>query len=88
MQFKQVPEGTRQRIFLCRDSVLTRSFDFGATIEILEDVNLALEEGEKQGVPQSVSQQANDAVSDTQGLAADLSELVKLVEEWGNVEIK
>ena len=76
---------------LMPDSVLTRSFDFGATIEILmKDVNLALEEGEKQGVPQPISQQVRQMML----LAVhkgwqqrDLSELVKLVEEWSNVEI-
>jgi len=72
-------------------SVLTRSFDFGATIEILlKDVNLALEEGEVQGVPQFVCQQTRQMLM----LAAhkgwrqrDISELAKLSEEWAGVEI-
>jgi 3-hydroxyisobutyrate dehydrogenase-like beta-hydroxyacid dehydrogenase len=72
-------------------SVLTRSFDFGATIEILlKDVNLALEEGEAQGVPQFVCQQTRQLLM----LAAhkgwrqrDLSELAKISEEWAGVEI-
>ena len=77
---------------LMPSSVLTRSFDFGATIEILmKDVNLALEEGEKQGVPQPVSQQVRQMMllAIHKGWQQrDLSELVKLVEDWSNVEIK
>ena len=73
-------------------SVLNRAFDFGATIEILmKDVNLALEEGEKQGVPQPVSQQVRQMMllAMHQGWEQrDLSELVKLVENWSDIEIK
>ena len=73
-------------------SVLPRSFDFGASIEILlKDVNLALEEGEKQGVPQFVCQQTRQMLL----LAAhkgwnqrDVSEWFKLVEEWVGIEIR
>ena len=74
------------------NSVLSRSFDFGATIGILmKDVNLALEEGEKQGVPQPVSQQVRQMMllAMHQGWEQrDLSELVKLVENWSDTEIK
>ncbi len=74
------------------NSVLSRSFDFGATIGILmKDVNLALEEGEKQGVPQPVSQQVRQMMllAMHQGWEQrDLSELVKLVENWSDAEIK
>ena len=73
------------------ENVLSRSFDFGATIGILlKDVNLALEEGENQGVPQFVCQQTRQMLL----LAAhkgwrrkDLSEWSKLVEEWAGVKI-
>ena len=73
------------------ENVLSRSFDFGATIEILlKDVKLALEEGENQGVPQFVCQQTRQMLL----LAAhkgwrqkDLSEWSKLVEEWAGVKI-
>ena len=73
-------------------SVLPRSFDFGASIEILlKDVNLALEEGEKQGVPQFVCQQTRQMLL----LAAhkgwnqrDVSEWFKLIEEWAGIEIQ
>ena len=74
------------------NSVLNRAFDFGATIEILmKDVNLALEEGEKQGVPQPVSQQVRlmMLLAIHQGWEQrDLSELVRLVENWSDIEIK
>ena len=74
------------------NSVLNRAFDFGATIEILmKDVNLALEEGEKQGVPQPVSQQVRQMMllAMHQGWEQrDLSELVRLVENWSDIEIK
>lgn len=73
-------------------SVMPRSFDFGATIEILmKDVHLALEEGEAQGVPQPVSQQTRQLMllAMHRGWAQkDLSELAKLVEEWSGTEIK
>jgi 3-hydroxyisobutyrate dehydrogenase-like beta-hydroxyacid dehydrogenase len=73
-------------------AVLPRTFDFGATIDIImKDVHLALEEGEAQGVPQFVSQQTRQLIQ----LAVhrgwgqrDLSELVRLVEEWSGTEIK
>ncbi len=73
-------------------AVLPRTFDFGATIDIImKDVHLALEEGEAQGVPQLVSQQTRQliqlAVQRGWG-GRDLSELVKLVEEWSGTEIK
>ena len=74
------------------NSVLNRAFDFGATIEILmKDVNLALEEGEKQGVPQPVSQQVRQMMllAMHQGWEPrDLSELVRLVENWSDIEIR
>lgn len=73
-------------------SVMPRTFDFGATIDILmKDVNLALEEGEAQGVPQPVSQQTRQLMllAMHRGWAQkDLSELAKLVEEWSGTEIK
>jgi len=73
-------------------SVIPRTFDFGATIEIImKDVHLALEEGEAQGVPQLVSQQTRQLIQLAvhRGWAQkDLSELAKLVEEWSGTEIK
>lgn len=74
------------------ESVMTRSFDFGATIDILmKDVNLALAEGEMQGVPQLVSQQVRQMLllATHKGWGKrDLSELAKLVEEWAGIEIR
>lgn len=73
-------------------SVIPRTFDFGATIEIImKDVHLSLEEGEAQGVPQLVSQQTRQLIqlAVQRGWAQkDLSELAKLVEEWSGTEIK
>ena len=72
--------------------VLPRTFDFGATVEILmKDVHLALEEGEAQGVTQLMCQQSRQMLlmAMNQGWAQrDLSELAKLVEGWAGMEIK
>ena len=73
------------------ESVMTRSFDFGAALEILmKDVDLALAEGEKQGVPQFVCQQTRQILMLAMhkgGAKRDLSEIAKLVEGWAGVEI-
>lgn len=72
--------------------VVSRSFDYGAALEILmKDVDLALAEGEAQGVPQLVCQQARQLckLAMHQGWGQrDVSELAKLVETWAGVEIK
>lgn len=74
------------------NNVLPRTFDFGATIEILmKDVHLALAEGEAQGVTQLMCQQSRQMLmmAVNQGWAQrDLSELAKLVEGWAGMEIK
>ena len=74
------------------NNVLPRTFDFGATIEILmKDVHLALAEGEAQGVTQLMCQQSRQMLmmAVNQGWAQrDLSELTKLVEGWAGMEIK
>lgn len=74
------------------NNVMPRSFDFGATIEILmKDVHLALAEGEAQGVTQLMCQQSRQMLmmAVNQGWAQrDLSELAKLVEGWAGMEIK
>lgn len=71
--------------------VVTRSFDYGAALEILmKDVDLALAEGEAQGVPQLVCQQARQLckLAMHQGWGQrDVSELVKLIEGWAGAEI-
>jgi 3-hydroxyisobutyrate dehydrogenase-like beta-hydroxyacid dehydrogenase len=74
------------------NNVMPRTFDFGATIEILmKDVHLALAEGEAQGVTQLMCQQSRQMLmmAVNQGWAQrDLSELAKLVEGWAGMEIK
>lgn len=73
------------------NNVLPRSFDLGAALSILEkDVDLALEEGELQGVPQFVCQQVRQIykLAIHKGWAdRDVTELVKLIEGWSGAEI-
>ncbi len=66
-------------------AVLPRTFDFGATIEILmKDVNLAIEQGEELGVPMWVSQAVRLVLKHGvfQGRAQqDMSRVVEIIEE-------
>ena len=66
------------------DAVLPRSFDFGATIEILmKDVDLAIEQGEELGVPMWVSQAVRLVLKHGvfQGRAQqDMSRVVEIIE--------
>lgn len=72
--------------------VLTRTFNYGAQMHILmKDVDLALAEGEAQGVPQPICQQVRQTfkLAMHQGWRErDITEIVKLVEGWAGVEIK
>ncbi len=72
-------------------SVIPRTFHLDAALSILEkDVDLALEEGELQGVPQLVCQQVRQMykLAIHKGWAdRDVTEIVKLIEEWGGTEI-
>jgi 3-hydroxyisobutyrate dehydrogenase-like beta-hydroxyacid dehydrogenase len=67
------------------NAVLPRTFDFGATIEILmKDVDLALEQGEELGVPMWVCQAARLVLKHGvfQGRAQqDMSRVVQIVED-------
>ncbi|MDP1585409.1 MAG: NAD(P)-dependent oxidoreductase [Bradyrhizobium sp.] len=67
------------------DAVLPRSFDFGATIEILmKDVDLAIEQGEELGVPMWVSQAVRLVLKHGvfQGRAQqDMSRIVEIIED-------
>jgi 3-hydroxyisobutyrate dehydrogenase-like beta-hydroxyacid dehydrogenase len=67
------------------ETVLPRTFDFGATIEILmKDVDLAIEQGEGLGVPMWVSQAARLVLKHAvfQGRAQqDMSRVVQIIEE-------
>jgi 2-hydroxy-3-oxopropionate reductase len=66
-------------------AVLPRTFDFGATIEILmKDVDLAIEQGEELGVPMWVSQAVRLVLKHGvfQGRAQqDLSRIVEIIED-------
>ena len=67
------------------DTVLPRTFDFGATIEILmKDVDLAIEQGEELGVPMWVSQAVRLVLKHAvfQGRAQqDMSRIVEIIED-------
>jgi 2-hydroxy-3-oxopropionate reductase len=67
------------------DAVLPRTFDFGATIEILmKDVDLAIEQGEELGVPMWVSQAVRLVLKHGvfQGRAQqDMSRVVQIIED-------
>ena len=66
-------------------AVLPRTFDFGATIEILmKDVDLAIEQGEELGVPMWVSQTVRLVLKHGvfQGRAQqDMSRIVQIIED-------
>ena len=66
-------------------AVLPRTFDFGATIEILmKDVDLAIEQGEELGVPMWVSQAVRLVLKHAvfQGRAQqDMSRIVEIIED-------
>ena len=67
------------------DAVLPRTFDFGATIEILmKDVDLAIEQGEELGVPMWVSQAVRLVLKHGvfQGRAQqDMSRIVEIIKD-------
>jgi 3-hydroxyisobutyrate dehydrogenase-like beta-hydroxyacid dehydrogenase len=73
-------------------SVLPRSFDFGFTNELLyKDVKLCLDEGEALGVPMVVGNavgQLLGVAKARQGPGADITTIVRCVEEWAGVEVK
>ncbi len=73
-------------------SVLPRSFDFGFTNELLyKDVKLCLDEGEALGVPMVVGNavgQLLGVAKARQGPGADITTIVRCIEEWAGVEVK
>ncbi|MGE5512596.1 MAG: NAD(P)-dependent oxidoreductase [Bacteroidota bacterium] len=72
-------------------AVLTRSFDFGAPIHILaKDVDLAIEQGERLGVPMWVCQAARLIFKHAmfEGMRdRDITEVIKLVERGAGFEL-
>jgi 3-hydroxyisobutyrate dehydrogenase-like beta-hydroxyacid dehydrogenase len=73
-------------------TVLPRSFDFGFPNGLLyKDVKLCLDEGEALGVPMLVGNAVAQLLAVAkvrQGANADISTIVKCVEEWAGVEVK
>lgn len=72
--------------------VLTRSFDFGMPIRLsAKDARLCLEEAERLGVPMLVGTAVRQMLSLTRdhlGGDADMTEVVRVVEEWAGVEVR
>lgn len=72
--------------------VITGTFAYGAPMRILmKDIDLALAEGEAQGVPQLVCQQVRQLfrLGMNQGWAErDITEMAKLIEGWSRCEIR
>ena len=70
--------------------VLPRSFDFGFPIaSVCKDIGLAVEECEALGVPMWVGSQARQVwnfANRTGGPGRDMTELVRLVEDWSGAE--
>lgn len=71
--------------------VLTRSFDFGFAIELSsKDIRLCLEESEAQGVPMIVGSAVRQLLSIAKGSLggqADLTEIIKPIEEWAGHKV-
>ena len=72
--------------------VVTGNFNYGAPLHILmKDIDLALQEGEAQGVPQMVCQQVRQMflLAMHRGWAdRDITEMARLVEEWSGCEMR
>ncbi|MCB1516476.1 MAG: NAD(P)-dependent oxidoreductase [Hyphomicrobiaceae bacterium] len=71
--------------------VLTRSFDFGFAIGLsAKDLRLCIEESEAHGVPMVVGSAVKQLVNITKGRLgpdADLTEIIRPIEEWAGVEV-
>jgi 3-hydroxyisobutyrate dehydrogenase-like beta-hydroxyacid dehydrogenase len=71
--------------------VLTRSFDFGFALALLnKDVRLCMEEAESLGVPMVVGSAVRQILSiatASEGPGADMTDLVKTVEKWAGVRV-
>jgi 2-hydroxy-3-oxopropionate reductase len=71
--------------------VLTRSFDFGFAIGLsAKDLRLCLEESDAFGVPMVVGSAVRQLVNITKGRLgpdADLTEIIRPIEEWAGVEV-
>ena len=71
--------------------VLTRKFDFGFAIGLsAKDLRLCIEESEALGVPMVVGSAVKQLVNITKGRLgpeADLTEIIRPIEEWAGVEV-
>lgn len=72
--------------------VLPRSFDFGFAIGLSsKDARLCVEEGDRLGVPMIVGGAVRTLLNITRdrlGADADMTTVIKVVEEWAGVEVK
>jgi 3-hydroxyisobutyrate dehydrogenase-like beta-hydroxyacid dehydrogenase len=72
--------------------VLNRKFDFGFAIGLLnKDVRLCMEEADAMGVPMVVGSAVQQLMSITaaaEGPEADMTDVVKIVEQWAGVVVK
>jgi 3-hydroxyisobutyrate dehydrogenase-like beta-hydroxyacid dehydrogenase len=79
---------TQDKIPRC---VIPRTFDFGFAIGLLnKDVRLCLQEADALGVPMVVGSAVRQLLSiatASKGQDADMTELVKPVEEWAGVRV-
>ena len=72
--------------------VLNRKFDFGFAIGLLnKDIRLCMEEAEAMGVPMVVGSAVRQMLAigtASQGADADMTELIKVMEDWAGVVVE
>lgn len=72
--------------------VLSRSFDFGMSIKLsAKDARLCLETADRMGVPMVVGNAVRQMLTITRdhlGPDVDLTEIVRVIEEWGKQEVR
>jgi 2-hydroxy-3-oxopropionate reductase len=72
--------------------VLNRKFDFGFAIGLLnKDIRLCMEEAESMGVPMVVGSAVRQILAigtASQGADADMTELIKVMEDWAGVVVE
>jgi 2-hydroxy-3-oxopropionate reductase len=72
--------------------VLNRKFDFGFAIGLLnKDIRLCMEEAEAMGVPMVVGSAVRQMLqigTASQGADADMTELIKVMEDWAGVVVE
>jgi 3-hydroxyisobutyrate dehydrogenase-like beta-hydroxyacid dehydrogenase len=72
--------------------VLPRTFDFGFALALLnKDVRLCMEEADALGLPMIVGSAVRQILSigaASQGPNADMTELIKVMEDWAGVVVE